>query len=299
MRVLLIYNPVSGKTGNKEEVIGNIIWKLNSMDTEVMSYQTKDKGDAVQYLLQANLKDYDMLVCCGGDGTLHEIVNAVMKLGIKIVIGYIPLGSTNDYAKNLDINEKNALLSIKNGKVGNIDIGNFNGEYFNYVAAFGAFTNVSFTASQQVKNSLGYLAYLLEGVKHISEIRSYHVKCKADKYMIEDDILIGMITNAISVAGVKSKSHETKLDDGLLEYIFIKMPKNILDLQSIVMALLNSKVDERYMYYGKAKKFQIESEPMAWTLDGENGGVREFVEIDTYCRALSIIVGENFCKNEM
>ncbi len=293
MHNLLIYNPVSGRANFRTEHLGKIVYELTCEGNELSVYQTQGKGDAKKYLAENDVSRYDMIICCGGDGTLHELVNGLMENGLDIPVGYIPSGSTNDYAKNLGISSRNALSCIKKGYQQRIDIGNFNGEYFNYVAAFGAFTNVSFTTPQKIKNTLGYLAYLLEGVKQLPDVKPYHIKCQLDDKVIEDDVVIGMITNAFSVAGMKNRNDgNTRLNDGLMEYIFIKMPKNILDLQNIITSLLNSKVDESFMYFGHSKIFQIESEPMEWTLDGESGGLLETVEINTHQQALNIIVKE-------
>lgn len=299
MHNLLIYNPVSGRANLRWERIGKILYELTKNGDEVTVYQTQGKGDARLFLGRKSLEQYDLIICCGGDGTLHEVVNGLVNNDIKIPLGYIPAGSTNDYAKNLGINNRNAVECIKERKVYNIDIGSFNGEIFNYVAAFGAFTNISFLTPQKIKNTLGYLAYLLEGVKHLSDIRPYQVKCKVDDTLIEDKIVVGMITNAFSVAGMKNRSNEnTRLNDGKLEYILIKMPNNVLELQTIINLLLNSKVDQRFMYYGQFKTMVMHSDKMEWTLDGESGGCFENVEINTYCQALKIIVG-SIPENDM
>lgn len=291
MHNLLIYNPVSGRSNFRTEQLGKIIYELTCEGNELTVYQTQSKGDAKRYLSEISPEQYDMIICRGGDGTLHEMVNGFMENHLDIPLGYIPSGSTNDYAKNLGINSRNAIQCIRQAHIYRIDIGNFNGEFFNYVAAFGAFTNVSFMTPQKVKNSLGYLAYLLEGVKHLSDIKPYHIKCQLDDKMIEDDVVIGMITNAFSVAGVKNRNDgKTKLDDGLMEYIFIKMPKSIIDLQTMVASLVNSEVHEGLMYYGHSKMFQIQSDKMEWTLDGESGGIFEEVEIQTYQQALKMVI---------
>lgn len=293
MHRLLIYNPVSGRANFRTEHLGKIIYELTGMGHELTVYQTQGKGDGKRYLSQISPKQYDMIVCCGGDGTLHELVNGLMENQLEIPLGYIPSGSTNDYAKNLGISSRNALKCIQQANIHNIDIGNFNGEFFNYVAAFGAFTNISFLTPQKVKNTLGYLAYLLEGVKHLSDIKPYHITCRLADKVIEDDMVIGMITNAFSVAGVKNKNDgKTRLDDGMMEYVFIKMPKNLLDLQTIITSLLNSKIDEKFMYYGRSPIFEIQSDKMEWTLDGESGGMLESVEIKTYQHALKMVVKE-------
>lgn len=295
MRNLLIYNPVSGKENGRMQRIGNIIYNLTKDGDELVVYQTQKKGDAIAYCLEITEDDYDKIICCGGDGTFHEVMNGILEMGLKLPLGYIPLGSTNDYAKNLGINSRNVFECIRKKNVCHVDVGKFNGEYFSYVAAFGAFTDVSYTTPQKIKNSLGYLAYLLEGIKSLPDIKTYHVKCIVDNQEIEDDFLIGMITNAFSVAGIKNRGGEnTRLDDGMMEYIFIKMPQNVLDFQPMISALLSSKIDERYMYFGQTKSLKIHSDMMQWTLDGEAGDCCQEVAIETCNRKLPIIVGDKF-----
>lgn len=152
--------------------------------------------------------------------------------------------------KNIGINKENAIYCIKKNAVRCIDVGSLNGEYFNYVAAFGAFTNIPFTTSQKVKNVFGYFAYLLEGVKHLSDMKPRHIRFRAGDEEVEDDIVIGMVTNAFTVAGIiNTHSNRTRLDDGLMEYLFIKMPQNILELQSVIASLVSEKIDDNFMYF--------------------------------------------------
>ena len=287
---LMIYNPVSGKMKEKDSFIGRLVQGLTDGGKLLAIYQTQGKGDAEDFVMRQPI-DYDKVICCGGDGTLHEIVNGVAKTGKKSIIAYIPSGSTNDYAKNLGISNENAISCIFNGKITGIDIGEFNGEYFNYVAAFGAFTAISFTTSQKAKNLLGYFAYVLEGIKHLNEIKPKRVRFQTENTGAEDDFLLGMITNAFSVAGIKNMGTlGTKLNDGKMEYLFIKMPNNLIELQMIIVALLNENIDERFMYYGQFEWMEIHSEAMEWTLDGENGGVCESVDIRICPEKVKMIV---------
>lgn len=288
---LLIYNPISGRTGARDDYLGKVVQGLTDDGNELTVYQTQGKGDAREYLLNRKVS-CDKIICCGGDGTLHEVVNGMLNTSNQSVLGYIPSGSTNDYAKNIGINKENAIHCIKKNAVRCIDVGSLNGEYFNYVAAFGAFANIPFTTSQKVKNVFGYFAYLLEGVKHLSDMKPRHIRFRTGDEEIEDDIVIGMVTNAFTVAGIiNTHNNRTRLDDGLMEYLFIKMPQNILELQSIIASLVSEKIDDNFMYSGQSDKIVIHSEKMEWTLDGEDGGVHEDAVIETHSRVLNIIMG--------
>ncbi len=291
MHSLLIYNPVSGKKEGRAERLGNIVMALTEQGEELTIYQTQGKGDAEQYLRERYQPVYDRIICCGGDGTLHEVINGVIRAGIQKPIGYLPMGSTNDYAKNLGITKNTAMQCLKEGTAGSVDIGCVNGEYFNYVAAFGVFTNVPFVTPQEWKNNLGYFAYLLQGIKQLTDITPKQIRFSADeREWQESDVILGMITNSFSVAGVKNfQQEQILLDDGKFEYLFIKYPKNILDLQAAITALLNGKIDERYMYYGQFTRMQLESTALEWTLDGENGGIFDVTEIVTCPGAVRII----------
>lgn len=291
MHSLLIYNPVSGKKEARAERLGRIVSGLSEQGQEVTIYQTQGKGDAEKYLMERYKEGYDRIVCCGGDGTLHEVINGIIRTGITSPIGYIPMGSTNDYAKNLGITKNTAMKCLKEGTPGNIDIGCLNGEYFNYVAAFGAFTNVSFATPQEWKNNFGYFAYLLEGIKQLTDISPKKIRFSADGgEWQESEVILGMITNSFSVGGMKNfNQNQVRLDDGKFEYLFIKYPKNILELQAAMTSLLNGKIDDRYIYYGQFSVLRLESEALEWTLDGENGGITDATVIKTCPGVVKII----------
>ena len=290
MHYLLVFNPVSGRNESKTERLGKIVFELTRDGNEVTIYQTQNKQDAKKYIEQIQTHCFDRIVCCGGDGTLHEVINGIRHRNLDIVLGYIPMGSTNDYAKNLGITYNNALVCLKNDDAHAIDIGCINGEYFNYVAAFGAFTNIPFSTSQKLKNSLGYFAYVLEGIKQLSDVAPKHIRFSIDGKWEECDVILGMITNSFSVAGISNfRKKNVKLDDGMMEYLFIRYPKSLGELQSIITVLLSEKIDGRYMFYGQFETMCIESDPMEWTLDGESGGVLESANIVTYTGAVKLI----------
>ena len=291
MRYLLIYNPVSGRENSRTTKLGNILMKLGKNGNELMVYQTQGKGDARRYLSLVR-EQYDMVIACGGDGTLHDVLNGVFQNHLCLPIGYIPLGSTNDFASGMGIHFRNAVELILRDCRKRVDVGRFNGEYFSYVAAFGTITSVSYSTPQNIKNSFGYMAYIIEGIKQITQMRSYRVRFQINQQEEEDDILIGIISNSLSVAGVKSKKMNPSLDDGMMEYLFIKKPNHIIDLQTVVALLLQEKYDEKYMYYGKTSALSLHfEEEVEWTLDGEFGGQWEEGEIETCPKKLEIAAG--------
>lgn len=293
-KIYFIYNPHSGKEqiGSK---LNEIIRILAEKDNELTVVPTIGYLDAMERIM--NLPDgYDFVVCSGGDGTLDEVVTGMMKRPKerRIPIGYIPAGTTNDFARSLEIprNMPEAAKNAMFGKPFACDIGSFNEDSFVYIASFGIFTEVSYSTKQEVKNVLGHMAYVLEGMKSLYNIKSYKMKVSSDEMEFEGDFLFGMITNSKSVAGFKGLvKGDVQFDDGVYEVTFIKRPKNPLEIQEILAALLVEEIDSNYMYSFRTRKLTIESEEMIpWTLDGEFGGEHQSVLIENNQKAIEIIV---------
>ncbi len=294
-KLLLVFNPTAGR-GKIKDKIFEIINTFVKHGYKVTVFPTQNKGDATE-IITGEEEDYDVVVCGGGDGTLNEVITGQMLSGKTFPIGYIPAGSMNDVAHSLRISRevKHAVTNIITGIPKALDVGRFNDRYFIYVAAFGAFTDVSYTTSQKNKNMIGILSYYLEGIKKISDLKARHVKVLYDDQVIEDDFIDGLITNSLYVAGLKNVNYDkTSLNDGLFEMLLVKMPKNIIDLQAIISALINVKINENYMYYLQASKLTIISEALEWTLDGEYGGIYDQVEIENCNKATSIICSKKY-----
>lgn len=289
-KILLIYNPVSGRNSMRMNKIVRFIQEA-AKKYIVIVYEMK-KDESLAPFLEQTQEGCELVVCCGGDGSLHRVVNELMMVGLRIPLAYIPIGSTNDYAKTLGINSRNSIERALDGNNMCIDLGKFNEQYFNYVAAFGIFTDISYTTPQSVKNVLGYLAYLLEGVKQIGKLEDHFVRIELDDRKIEGNMIVGMVFNALSIAGKKRKNmKQTNLCDGKLEYLFVKCPKNVIDIQAIITYLLKENLDNEFMYYGQAEYFKIMSEEMEWTLDGEYGGKWNNVEVVVIPGALEVKIG--------
>lgn len=302
-KALFILNPHSGKGQIRNHLL-EIVDILVKDGYEVTVYPTQEQGDASRAMRERK-KSYELIVCSGGDGTLDEIVTGMMQSGFKTTIGYIPAGSTNDFANSLRIPStmKKAAETVVNGTVFSCDVGRFNDDVFVYIAAFGLFTEVSYGTRQEMKNMLGHMAYLLEGVKHLQNIKSHHIKVTSvsengETRVIEDDFIYGMVTNSYSVGGFKSIAGNVfkgriALNDGLFEVTLIKMPKNPMELNSILAALAIQNIDTEYMYSFKSGRLVIESEDeIAWTLDGEYGGAHRKVTLVNEKQAMDIMVKE-------
>ncbi|MGN1152347.1 MAG: diacylglycerol/lipid kinase family protein, partial [Lachnospiraceae bacterium] len=275
-KMLFIYNPRAGKAQIRSNLL-DIIDIFVKAGYEVTAYPTQASGDAVK-AVKTRRAGYDIVVCSGGDGTLDEVVTGMMQCEEKLPIGYVPAGSTNDFANSLKIpkNMIKAANVVVRGKNFACDIGAFNNDSFIYVAAFGIFTNVSYETKQDVKNVLGHAAYLLEGVRALPTIRSYPLKITCDQQVIEGEFLYGMVTNSHSIGGfrgITGTGKEVLLDDGVFEVTLIRKPSNPLELNNIIVAMVDKRVKSEHIYSFTASRIVVESEePLAWTLDGEFGG---------------------------
>ena len=293
-KMLFIYNPNAGK-GLLKAKLSDVLDIMVKAGYELTVYPTQSYRDAYKKIVHMN-DDYDMVVCSGGDGTLDEVVTGMMKREKerRVTIGYIPTGTTNDFASSLHISRNilEAANTTVHGKAFACDIGTFNEDIFVYVAAFGLFTDVPYQTDQKLKNALGHVAYVLEGAKRLSNIPSYHIRITSGDKVIEDEFMIGMITNSRSVAGFRNiMGKDVKFNDGEFEVTLIKKPKTLVELQEIMTALLRENFNTKYMYTFKSKEMVLESkEEIPWTLDGEFGGQHEKVHIVNKKRALKIMI---------
>ena len=299
-KLLFVYNPLAGKEMLKPR-LSDVLDIFVKAGYEVTVHPTQAYRDAYYQIKEYEVGKYDLIACSGGDGTIDEVATGMMKrreMGKDVVpVGYIPAGTTNDFAKSLHIPRK-PLAAADNAVKGvpfPCDIGKFNDSVFVYIAAFGIFTDVSYETDQAVKNVLGHMAYILEGAKRIFNIPSYKIKVEHDGEVIEDEFIFGMVTNSRSVGGFSNMvGKNIVFDDGLFEVTLIKTPKNPIALQEIIAALLIEQVDTKHMYTFKTKKITFDSvEEIPWTLDGEFGGEQDYVEIENVQKAMEIMVPEN------
>ena len=298
-RLLIIYNPRAGKEFLRPAV-SDIVDIFVKSGYEVVIYPTQSYRDAFRKVQEFSKCEYELVVCSGGDGTLDEVVTGMMMREDRVPIGYIPTGTTNDFANSLHIPKKllEAADNAVNGEIFPCDVGGFNDDIFVYIAAFGLFTDVSYETRQEAKNVLGHLAYILEGSKQIFNIPAYHVRVEHDGEVIEDEFIFGMVTNSRSVGGFRNMiGKQVVFDDGLFEVTLIKRPKNPIALQEIIAALLIEQVDTKHMYTFKTGHITFESlEEIPWTLDGEFGGEHDEVVIDNLNKQLEIMVPEKHVK---
>ncbi|MBR3791657.1 MAG: YegS/Rv2252/BmrU family lipid kinase [Clostridia bacterium] len=293
--LLLIMNPCAGtKKANKYLTDILVLFAKHGYNNTV--YITEAVGDA-KHFAEQNAINFDLIVAIGGDGTFNEVVEGVLKSGADVEIGYIPSGSTNDFANSLKLSKDilKAANDIMNGTPKEIDIGSFNGRNFSYVASFGAFTEIAYKTPQNVKNSLGYLAYALEGIKDIANLKSKHLRFVADGVVIEDDFIFGAICNSTSVGGVINLDPKlVDLSDGMFELLLIRLPKDFFELNEIVIALSSKKYKTKMITFISVKNIIIETkEKINWTLDGEFACGEEIIKVENINKAIKIITNTN------
>lgn len=290
-RMLLIVNPVAGQKKAAKH-LSEIIEVFNRAEYEVHVYITAQQKNTekVAELLNAQL---DLVVCCGGDGTLNETVNIMLQTGRSIPIGYIPAGSTNDFASTLGLpgDVVAAAKQIVNGTPQPYDVGRFLDRHFTYVASFGAFTKASYSTSQNIKNSLGHMAYVLEGIQEISKIKNIHLRMETEEGVLEDDYLFGAICNSTSVGGILTLKPElVDMGDGKFEILLIRAPKNIQEVRECVLALKSQTYDCGMLTFRSASRIQITAEKgMLWSLDGERMEGEESILVENLQRSIMLV----------
>lgn len=292
-KLLLIVNPCSGKAKMKAELL-NVVNIFSNAGYSVTVYPTKERADATRRAAEVKQDEFDLIVVCGGDGTLNEVITGVMTSKINVKLGYIPAGTLNEWSSGLNISKdiKTAAKDIVNGRVILLDIGKFDDKYFSYTASFGAFTSASYSAPQDVKNVLGQAAYVFEGLRSLGNIKPVHLKVVADDREIEGDFLFGAISNSMSVGGIiKFDNKVVKLNDGLFEILLIRNPDNMLKLQPLLDGIIKKELDREGMEFFHAKKVEIYgTQGMSWTLDGEYAEGKEKIEITNINNAIQMIV---------
>ncbi len=269
--LLLIMNPAAGQR-RAARFLAEIVALFSEYGYENIVYMTARRGDGTKIAAE-NAHRADLVVCVGGDGTLNEVIAGVLSAGADVPIGYIPAGSTNDFAASLNLSKNviRAARDIMEGTPQTLDVGSFNGRYFSYVASFGAFTEASYSTPQQVKNALGHVAYLLEGVKELTNLRPVRLRFEADGKAYEGNYIYGAISNATSIGGILSMDKDqVDMNDGLFEATLIHMPENLIDLSAIVHALTTRQYNMPLIDFFKAGSIRILNEQETpWTLDGE------------------------------
>lgn len=292
-RMLFILNPKAGQM-RANRYLTQMLPLFIRGGYDVTVHITAFAGDAMQ-AAQRLAQEMDMVVCCGGDGTFNETLNGVMRSGVKVPIGYIPAGSTNDFARGLGIptNVMAAARAVVEGTPRTLDVGKFGQRYFSYVASFGIFTRISYSTPQDAKNVLGHMAYLLGGIQELSQLRTTHMRFTVDGgRVVEDDFVFGAICNATSLGGVLTLDpKKVDLCDGRFELLLIRAPKDLAELADCVRALQTQNYNNKHITFLSASCIMVQSHTdMNWTLDGEQESGQQEVMVENLHNAMQVVL---------
>lgn len=290
--LLIIVNPNAGK-GKTQKIIHKIANNF-SKQNYIVDIMYTNKSYSAKDIIKDYRRDLELIICCGGDGTLNDLINAVMQLEKKPQISFIPLGTMNDFANTINLFRYKFFIPNNMRKTTKIkaDIGKFNDRYFNYVVAFGAFTMVPYVTKQFLKKYLGKLAYFVVGIRYINKIKSYEVEMNIDGKVTKGEYIYGSISNSKSIAGFQwFRKKEIDIGDGKYEVILIKKPKHKIQMVSIVFNILLKKYNNRHFLYLQGSNIKINpTTRLKWTLDGEYGGRKKEVIIVNNKQALEYII---------
>ena len=291
---LFVYNPHTGG-GKLKTRLFDIIQILSAAGYEVTAHPTQAAGDAHK-VAATRAQNYDLMVCCGGDGTLNETIGGLVQCKKPPLLGYIPGGTTNDYATSLGLPKNNMLAAAKRivepKGIFSSDVGVFGEKTFNYVAAFGAFTDVAYSTNQNVKNSVGYLAYIFEVLGRLTSLPTISATVECDGEKLEGEFAFGMFTNSTSIGGITfKKANVIQMNDGIFEMVLVRQPHGLAELRSLSQALVSQNLSSPSIVVRQGKSFRILSQqPISWTLDGEFGGETTEASLSILHRAVSICI---------
>ena len=293
-KMLFVMNPYAGTRHAVKNVV-DIISIFNRADYDVLVYMTAGQGDAIR-ITREKAKDLDLVVCAGGDGTFNETISGILQSGADVPVGYIPCGSTNDFASSLKLpgNVLQAAKAIVEGQPVTYDVGLFGDRYFSYVASFGAFTKASYATPQNVKNALGHMAYILGGISELSQIRKEHVRIELDDQTIEDDFIFGAVSNSTSMGGILTLDpKQVDMRDGKFELLLVRAPKNLAEIGECIQALQTQKYNCSMMTFLSTQNLTVYAKPeMPWTLDGERADGQEQIQIRNLHHAIRLMKKE-------
>ena len=291
-KMLFVMNPYAGMR-RANRYVADLLTIFNQAGYEVTAHMTSGTSDA-EKIVREKCAQMDLVVCAGGDGTFNETVSGILHSGADVPVGYIPCGSTNDFANSLKLstNVVQAAKDIVEGTPVRYDMGKFGDRYFSYVASFGAFTKASYSTPQNIKNALGHTAYILEGIQELSQLKPTHVRLELeDGQIIEDDFIFGAVSNSTSLGGILTLDpKQVDMADGKLEILLVRAPQDLLELSECIMAVQSQKYNCAMITFRSAEKIKVYADPfMPWTLDGEREDGHSVVDVENVHHAIRLI----------
>lgn len=290
-KMLFVMNPYAGMR-RANRYLADLLTIFGQADYEIIARMTCGTGDANR-IVREKCAGVDLVVCAGGDGTFNETISGILEAGCDVPVGYIPCGSTNDFANSLKLstNVLQAARDIVEGTAVSYDVGKFGDRYFSYVASFGAFTKASYSTPQNIKNALGHTAYILEGIQELSQLKPSHVRIQLEDAVIEDDFLFGAISNSTSLGGILTLDpKQVDMGDGVFELLLIRAPKDLLELNECVWAVQKQKYNCAMMTFVSTRELTVFPDPqMDWTLDGERCGGAQCIHVENLHHAIRLM----------
>ena len=291
-KLLFVLNPQAGQR-RANRFMPDMIRLFIEAGYMVEPYVTGASGEATEVIARCPRK-YDLVVCAGGDGTLNETISGMMAAGLDCPVGYVPCGTTNDYASSIGLSPDvmQATRDILKGRAQTVDVGIFNGRSFVYTATCGAFAKASYTTPQAAKNVLGHAAYVLEGMRDLTAIKPMHMRVRADELALEDDFIFCSVTNSTTVGGILQLDAQlVALNDGRFEVTMVRNPVNPAQLSSIIVGLTTQSVPNDMIHFFSARRIGIECDtPVEWTLDGEREPETKNITLENRHSAFRIMV---------
>lgn len=290
-KMLFVMNPYAGMR-RANRYLADLLTIFGQADYEIIARMTCGTGDANR-IVREKCAGVDLVVCAGGDGTFNETISGILEAGCDVPVGYIPCGSTNDFANSLKLstNVLQAARDIVEGTAVSYDVGKFGDRYFSYVASFGAFTKASYSTPQNIKNALGHTAYILEGIQELSQLKPSHVRFQLEDAVIEGDFLFGAISNSTSLGGILTLDpKQVDMGDGVFELLLIRAPKDLLELNECVWAVQKQKYNCAMMTFVSTRELTVFPDPqMDWTLDGERCGGAQCIHVENLHHAIRLM----------
>lgn len=290
-KMMLVVNPVSGRRASQRN-LSDIIQIFSAHGYAVTVFPTAKQGDATEFT-RSYANDFDVLVCIGGDGTLNEVLTGMLQGCVDVPLGYIPSGSTNDFAAchGISFDMCAAAEAIAVGRPHPLDLGKFGDRCFSYVAAFGMFSWLSYTTPQNMKNKLGHSAYLIDAIKDLPKIKSEHLRFIVDGFACEGDYIFGAVCNSTSVAGtITLPSDVVDTADGLFEVLLVREPRTLFDFQELLLGVLTQDYSSPFLEFFQTSSVSVEAPPdMEWTLDGERGEPIQSIMVENLKHRIRLI----------
>ena len=291
-KMLFVMNPYAGMR-RANRYVADLLTIFNQAGYEVTAHMTSGTSDA-EKIVREKCAQMDLVVCAGGDGTFNETVSGILHSGADVPVGYIPCGSTNDFANSLKLstNVVQAAKDIVEGTPVRYDMGKFGDRYFSYVASFGAFTKASYSTPQNIKIALGHTAYILEGIQELSQLKPTHVRLELeDGQIIEDDFIFGAVSNSTSLGGILTLDpKQVDMGDGMFELLLVRMPKDLIELNDCVWAVQRQKYNCAMMTFVSTRELTVFPDPqMDWTLDGERCGGAQCIHVENLHHAIRLM----------